>query len=120
MWIVTRTTRFHLIPNLKLVLIKEQKIGYIGRYIAEISYIGRYRYDFTNYKSVGQKIGQKLIKSLIFQGNIINFRYFDEILRVYPTHACAEISRKISINIRDILIKYWRYIGKILEIYRLF
>ena len=37
---------------------KEQNLGFIDRYIAEISDIGWYQQDFTNRKSVGQKIGK--------------------------------------------------------------
>ena len=88
---------------------KEQKIEYFGRYIAEILDISWYRLDFSNQKSVGQKIGQKSVKSSIFWRNIGNFLYFGEISRVYLTCACAEISGKILVNIGDISVKYRKY-----------
>ena len=61
---------------ISLVGSKEQKIGYFGRYIAEISDISRYRHDFSNRKSVSQKIGKiadistKYRKFSIFRRNI--------------------------------------------------
>ena len=87
----------------------EQKIGYFDQYITEISDITRYQHDFSNRLSVGQKISQKSVQSPIFQRNIIIFRYFDEISRVYLTRACVEIFEKISINIIDISVKYRKY-----------
>ena len=35
------------------------KIGYRGQYIAKMSDIDGYRYDFANQKLIDQKIGQK-------------------------------------------------------------
>ena len=52
------------------------------------------------------RLVKKSIKSPIFRQNIINFRYFGEISRVYLTRTCVGIFGKISINIEDISVKY--------------
>ena len=53
--------------NTYVLLSKEQKTGFIGQYISDILDIGWYQYNFANQKSIGQKIGRILEKSLIFR-----------------------------------------------------
>ena len=44
------------------------------------------------------RLAKKLVKLPIIRRNIGNFRYFGKISKVYLTHACTEISGKISIK----------------------
>ena len=57
---ITIRVVFGLVNTVKYLYVdtKELNIDFISRYIVKISYIGQYQYDFTNRKSVGQKIGK--------------------------------------------------------------
>ena len=83
---------------------KEKKIGYIDRYITKILDIGRYRYDFANQRSVGQKS----VKSPIFRRNIESISH---------ARMCCNLWKNIG-KYRRYIDKYQRYISKILKIYR--
>ena len=52
------------------------------------------------------RLAKKLEKNRKNSRNIGNSRYFGDFSKLYLTRACSGISEKISVNIRDISVKY--------------
>ena len=96
----------HVLYNVLLVT-EEQKIGYISQYIIEISDISRYRYDFANQKSVGQKIDKITDISMKYR------KLFRQNIDSVPH---ARMGWKFWKNID----KYRRYISKIPKISKIY
>ena len=87
--------------GLGIPIIREQKIGFFGRYFAEKSVFGRHREEKSKEKSIRGKIGEKSVKSPIFRRKIKKKTDFSiEKSRLWSTRACAGIFEKISVKYR--------------------